>query len=71
MDCWGKRGIEHVKREPRMGRRAEPLPSRLVVLCEGHREPGMRAGYVWATDKRNREACRAYLRAFYPEEAVA
>jgi hypothetical protein len=60
-DCWGRNRIEHVKAEPRMGKRAEALPSRLVTLCEGHTEPGMRAGYVWCTDKRNREAMREYL----------
>lgn len=62
-DCWGRNGIEHVKAEPRMGVRAEPLASRLVTLCDGHREPGMKAGYVWATAKENREAMREYLRA--------
>jgi len=33
----------------------------LVTLCEGHTETGMRAGYVWATDKVNRAAMRDYL----------
>jgi hypothetical protein len=60
MDCWGRLRIEHVKSEPRMGLRAESDPEHLMALCEGHTEPGMRAGYVWATA--NREACRAYLR---------
>ena len=60
-DCWGRVRIEHVKAAPRMGKRAEPRADRLVALCEGHTEPGMKAGYVWATDKKNREACRAYL----------
>ena len=63
MDCWGRDRIEHVKAEPRMGVRAEPLMSRLLTLCEGHTEPGMKAGYVWATAKVNREACREYLRS--------
>lgn len=62
-DCFGRNRIEHVKAQPRMGQRAEPLLSRLVTLCEGHTEPGMRAGRVWCTDKRNRAACRDYLRA--------
>lgn len=61
-DCWGRDGLEHVKAEPRMGKRAEPRMDRLVVLCEGHREPGMKAGRVWCTDKANREAMREYLR---------
>lgn len=60
-DCWGRNGIEHVKAEPRMGKRAEPLASRLVTLCDGHREPGMKAGRVWCTTRENREAMRAYL----------
>ena len=33
----------------------------LVSLCEGHTEPGMRAGYQWNTDKRNRALVRDYL----------
>lgn len=61
MDCFGRLRIEHVKAEPRMGKRAEPRMDRLVTLCEGHTEPGMRAGYVWATDRRNRAAMRDYL----------
>ena len=64
LDCWGRNRIEHVKAEPRMSKRAEPCLCRLVTLCEGHTEPGMRAGYVWCTDKANREACRTYLAQF-------
>jgi hypothetical protein len=63
MDCFGRLRIEHVKAEPRMGKRAEARLDRLVTLCEGHTEEGMKGGYVWATDKRNRAAMRAYLRA--------
>jgi hypothetical protein len=70
MDCWGRNRIEHVKAEPRMGKRAEPRLDRLVTLCEGHTEPGMRAGYVWATARDNREAMRAYLRTLYPDVAA-
>jgi len=62
MDCWGRNRIEHVKAEPRMGKRAESRMDRLLTLCEGHTEPGMKAGYVWATDRENRERCREYLR---------
>ena len=62
-DCWGRNRIEHVKAEPRMGKRAEPRMDRLLVLCSGHTEDGTRAGYCWATDKRNRAAMRDYLRA--------
>ena len=57
MDCWGRLRIEHVKRESRMGKRGDLLGT----LCEGHTEPGMRAGYVWCTDARNRQAMREYL----------
>lgn len=64
MDCWGRNRIEHVKKEPRIGKRAEPLKSRLVTVCEGHSEPGMKAGYVWCTDHHNRERQREYLRSF-------
>ncbi len=56
-DCWGRLRIEHVKLESRMGKRGELLGT----LCEGHTEPGMRAGYVWCTDHRNREAMRRHL----------
>lgn len=62
MDCRGRLRLEHVKDEPRMGRRAPSDPAHLVTLCEGHTEAGMRAGYVWCTDRKNREAMRDYLR---------
>lgn len=62
-DCWGRARVEHVKLQPRMGKRAEPQMDRLLTLCEGHTEPGMKAGYVWCTAKDNREAMREYLRA--------
>ena len=61
MDCAGRNRLEHVKDEPRMGRRAPSDPAHLVTLCEGHTEPGMRAGYVWCTDRKNRAAMRDYL----------
>jgi hypothetical protein len=48
-----------------MGKRAEPRLDRLVTLCEGHTEPGMRAGYVWATARDNRASMRQYLRDIY------
>ena len=61
-DCWGRNRLEHVQDSGgRMGRRAPSDAAHLVTLCEGHTEPGMKAGYVWATDKANREACREYL----------
>lgn len=57
MDCWGRNRIEHVKREQRMGRRGDLLGT----ICEGHSEPGTRAGYCWVTDAVNRRAMRQYL----------
>lgn len=71
MDCWGRNRIEHVKAEPRMGKRAEPRMDRLVTLCEGHSEPGMKAGRVWCTSRENRAAMRAYLESLYPEGIAA
>lgn len=68
-DCWGRNRIEHVKAQPRMGKRAEPRLDRLLTLCEGHTEPGTKAGYCWATDKANRYAMRDYLSALYPVAA--
>jgi len=64
MDCWGREGYEHVKSEPRMSKRAPSCPCALLILCDGHREAGMKAGYVWCTDRLNRERCRDYLAEF-------
>ncbi len=64
-DCFSPDGLEHVKAEPRMARRPPSCPCSLIVLCAGHREPGMRAGRVWATTRENREACREYLASFH------
>jgi hypothetical protein len=58
MDCWGRNRIEHVKEEPRMGKRG----TLLATLCEGHTEPGMRAGFVWCTAAENRQKLRDYIR---------
>lgn len=68
MDCWGRNRIEHVKDHPRLGRRAEARMDRLITLCQGHTEDGAKAGFVWATNKANREACREYLRAVASRE---
>ncbi len=66
-DCAGRDGLEHVQDSyGRMGRRAPSDAAHLVVLCDGHREPGMKAGYVWCTAKENREAMRDYLADLYP-----
>jgi hypothetical protein len=61
MDCWGRLTAEHVKDELRMGVRAPSDMSHLVTLCEGHTEPGRRAGYQWNTAKDNRARVRDYL----------
>ncbi len=34
----------------------------LATICQGHSEDGVRGGYVWVTDKVNRQALREYLR---------
>ena len=65
-DCWGRLRIEHVKAEPRLGKRAEARLDRLVTLCQGHTEDGTRAGYCWATDRLNRALMRTYLLGLYP-----
>ncbi len=64
MDCWGRNQIAHVKSEPRMGKRAEPDEQHLVTVCDGHAEPGMRAGYVWVTNAENIAKMREYLRSY-------
>ena len=69
LDCWGRITLAHVKDEQRMGVRAPSDPAHLASVCEGHAEAGMRAGYVWVTDRRNIEALRVYLSA-YPESQV-
>lgn len=72
MDCAGRDGLEHVQDSyGRMGRRAASDAAHLVTLCDGHREPGMRAGRVWCTDKANRQAMRDYLIAVNAEGASA
>src|SRR5213076_2283135 len=65
MDCWGRLTIEHVKDSLRLGKRAPSDEQHLVTLCSGHTEPGMRAGYAWNLDKRNRALVREYLAKLY------
>lgn len=65
--CWGRLTIEHVKRDYRLGVRAESDLAHLVTLCEGHTENGRRAGRQWNTAKENRARMRAYLAERYPE----
>lgn len=62
MDCFGRNRIEHVQTGyGRMGRRAASSMQTCLTLCEGHTETGARAGYVWCTDRANRQAMREYL----------
>lgn len=58
--CWGKLTLDHIKDEPRMGKRAKSDPAHLVSLCEGHTENGMRAGFQWNTA--HRPLLRWYLK---------
>lgn len=58
--CWGRWTIEHVKEEPRLGVRASHDLEHCVSLCEGHTEPGMKAGKIWNTAVR--PALRQYLK---------
>ena len=57
--CWGRWTLDHIKRRMRLGKRAESTMNTLISLCEGHTEPGMKAGHVWNTA--NRPAIRRYL----------
>jgi len=57
--CWGRTTLDHVKKEPRMGVKAEDRLDRLVSVCQGHSEDGRKAGYQWNTAHRAEE--RAYL----------
>lgn len=52
--CRGRLTLDHVKDEPRMGRRAPSDARHLVTLCEHHHLDG------WATS--HRSELRAYLR---------
>jgi hypothetical protein len=52
--CKGRLTLDHVKDEPRMGRRAPSDARHLVTLCEHHHLGG------WATS--HRSELRAYLR---------
>ena len=57
--CWGRTTIDHVKPQPRLGRRARSVPSEMVSVCQGHMEDGRMAGHQWNTASRDKE--RAYL----------
>jgi hypothetical protein len=57
--CSGKLTLDHVKDQPRLGKRAPSDPLHLVSLCDGHTERGMKAGFQWNTA--NRPLLRWYL----------
>ena len=54
-DCRGRLTIDHVKSEPRMGRRAPSDLAHMAAVCEWHHL------YGWATS--HRPALREYLRS--------
>lgn len=56
MDCGGRDTLDHVKDQPRMGKRAPSDMAHLVTLCEQHH---LWTG--WATS--HRPELREYLRA--------
>jgi hypothetical protein len=57
--CGGRLTLDHVKDEPRMGRRAPSDPAHLVSLCENHH-----LWTSWATS--HRPALRLYLAQVNP-----
>ena len=63
MDCGGRDTLDHVKDEPRMGKRAPSDAGHLVTLCEAHH---LWTG--WATS--HRDELRAYLRSFLPPDPM-
>jgi hypothetical protein len=52
-DCRGRLTLDHVKDQPRMGKRAPSDPAHLVSICEWHHL------YGWATS--HRPELRTYL----------
>lgn len=54
-DCRGRLTLDHVKDQPRMGKRAPSDPQHLVAICENHH---LWTG--WATS--HRPELREYLR---------
>ena len=62
--CQGPLTIEHVKFESRIGKRAESVPSRTLILCLGHNTG-------WALLATSKEAEREYLRKVQPVDPEA
>jgi hypothetical protein len=57
--CWGRWTMDHVNKQATRGKRAPHSLATVISLCEGHTEPGMKAGHVWNTA--NRPLIRTYL----------
>ena len=57
--CWGRWTLDHIRSQPRLGRRAPSDMAHLISLCQSHMEDGMKAGHQWNTA--NRPAIRKYL----------
>lgn len=57
--CNGRLTVDHIKEQPRMGKRAPDDEAHLVSMCVYHHLGG------WATA--HRPELRAYLREAYPE----
>lgn len=62
-DCRGRLTLDHVKDEPRMGKRAPSDEWHLVAMCEAHH-----LWNGWATA--HRPELRAYLRGFTPPDPM-
>ena len=62
MDCDGRDTLDHVKDQPRMGKRAPSDVDHLVVMCERHH-----LWNGWATA--HRPELRAYLASFREDVA--
>lgn len=58
--CWGRWQLDHVKDRARLGLRAKSDLAHLMSICDGHCEPGMRAGLVWNLGHRIEQ--REYLK---------
>jgi len=64
--CSGRLTLDHIKDQPRMGKRAPSDEYHLVTVCEAHSENGAKAGYQWNTA--HRAGLREYLARFRPAE---
>ena len=58
--CFGRWTIDHVNEQSTRGKRAPSDLGHCISLCEGHTEPGMKAGFIWNTA--HRPQIREYLK---------